>query len=90
MIKRETFDLLKKIHVFYEQFVVDQEKLDLWHEVLKEYSLEKVQKNLFAFAQKSSVPPKVSDLTQKSALTIPDVEETRKIIYKRLKPANGK
>ena len=35
MIKRETFELLKRIAVFYDQFVVNQEKVNMWHEVLK-------------------------------------------------------
>lgn len=89
MIKRETFECLKKIAVFYEQFVVDQEKLNLWHEVLKAYSVEEVQENLFSYVAESAYPPKVSDLIQKLAntKTIPNPEETKKLICSKPIPA---
>jgi len=43
MTKRKTFELLKKIAVFYVQFTIDQEKLNLWHKVLKDFSFEEIQ-----------------------------------------------
>lgn len=88
MIKRETFELLKKIAVFYDQIVVNQEKVNLWHEVLKSYSFEEVQENLFAFVTESAYPPKLSELVPKStmAMTIPNPEETKKIISTSIVP----
>jgi hypothetical protein len=35
MIKRETYALMSMIQVYYDQFDVDQMKVDLWHEALK-------------------------------------------------------
>jgi hypothetical protein len=90
MIKRETFELLKQIAIFYDQFVVNQEKVNLWHEILKDSSFEAAQENLYAYVKESAYPPKVSDLIQKSsqAMTTPNSNETKKIIKKRLLPAN--
>jgi len=83
MIKRETFQLLKQMTVYYDQFVVDQEKVNRWHDVLKEYSFEQVEGNLLKFVKESNFPPKLADLLPKpeSSSTIPNSEETRKIIY---------
>jgi hypothetical protein len=88
-MKRETFELLKKIAVYYDPFVVDQEKVNLWHEVLKGYAFDEIQGNLLAFVKGSAFPPKLSDLISKSTnpQTIPNVEETMKLTS-RLKPAS--
>ncbi|MBS4214949.1 hypothetical protein [Neobacillus rhizophilus] len=40
MNKRETFALLKMISVFYEQFNFDQEKVNLWHDALKDLTFK--------------------------------------------------
>ena len=58
MTKRKTFELLKKIAVFYVQFTIDQEKLNLWHKVLKDFSFEEIQQNLFSYVIGNSYPPK--------------------------------
>ncbi|MGG3468995.1 replicative helicase loader/inhibitor [Neobacillus pocheonensis] len=85
MIKRETFELLKQISVLYDQFVVNQEKVNIWHEVLKGYFFEDVQKNLLSFAAESSFPPKLADLVKKSPAinTTPSQEETIKFIIRK-------
>ncbi|MFJ7727880.1 replicative helicase loader/inhibitor [Neobacillus sp. NPDC097160] len=90
MTKRGTFELLKKIAVFYDQFVVDQEKVNLWHEMLKDYSLKETQANLHEFVRSSPFPPKIADLVQKSGGTkgIPTLEETKKLITAKYKPAS--
>ncbi|WP_420490519.1 replicative helicase loader/inhibitor [Neobacillus drentensis] len=62
MIKRETFALLTRITVFYDQFEVNQEKVNLWHEVLREYPLTEIQGNLLTFVRNSSYPPKLAEL----------------------------
>jgi hypothetical protein len=89
MIKREIFELLKKIAVFYDQFVVNQEKVNMWHEVLRGFSFEAVQENLLSFVKESAYPPKLFDLVQESpnTSTIPNPEETKKIITPNLVPA---
>ncbi|WP_462410364.1 replicative helicase loader/inhibitor [Neobacillus sp. Marseille-QA0830] len=89
MIKRETFELLKTISNFYEQFIVSQEKVDLWHEVLKAYPSEEVLENLFAFVKQSPYPPKIADLLPKpsGAMTVPSAGETKIIITTGQKPA---
>ena len=90
MTKRETFELLKKIKVFYDQFIVNQEKLNLWHEVLKDFPLEEIQENLFVYVTGSSFPPKVADLILKSESkqAVPSPNETKGIFTAGLGPAS--
>ena len=86
MIKRETFELLKKIAVFYDQFEVNQEKVNLWYEVLREYSLAEIQGNLFTFVKNSSYPPKLAELIAHANLIkmVPNLVETRQTTSKLL------
>jgi hypothetical protein len=90
MIKREIFSLLSMIQVYYDQFEVDQMKVDGWHEALRSYELEDLKRNLLSFVRKSPYPPKVSDLVPQSVSchSIPNVEETREIIYPNIKLAS--
>ncbi|WP_223593608.1 replicative helicase loader/inhibitor [Neobacillus bataviensis] len=85
MIKRETFELLKQIAVFYDQFVVNQEKVNLWHEALKGYSFDEVHQNLLSFVVESTFPPKLADLVKKSPPMnmTPSQEETMKWIIRK-------
>ena len=89
MIKRETFELLKRIAVFYDQFVVNQEKVNLWHEVLKDYTFDEIQGALFVFVKGSSFPPKLSDIIPQAtnSMTVPNFAETKKRTL-RLEPAS--
>ena len=84
MIKRETFSLLSMIRVYYDQFEVDQMKVDCWHEALKTYQLDDVKENLLTFVQHSSFPPKVTDLVPKTSVgtNIPNLDETKDIVKK--------
>ncbi|NRD79796.1 hypothetical protein HPT25_20890 [Bacillus sp. BRMEA1] len=89
MIKRETFELLKQIAVFYDQFEVNQEKVNLWHQMLRDSNFEDVRNNLYTYVKESAFPPKVSDLMAKStpAMTTPNTDETKEIMKKRSTPA---
>lgn len=89
MIKWETFELLKQIAVFYEQFTVDQQKVDLWHEVLKGYTFDEVEAKLHRFVQESDFPPKIADLVKKpkSTNTTSNQEETMTYIIRKPQPA---
>lgn len=91
MTKRETFSLLSMIQAYYDQFEVDQMKVDVWHEALKSYALEEMKQNLLSFVKKSPYPPKVSDLVPQAISwnSIPNVEETKGIIYPKLKLASA-
>jgi hypothetical protein len=90
MTKRETYSLLSTIQKCYDQFDVDQEKVDVWHEALKNYELEDLKRNLLSFVKEFPYPPKVSDLVPKAISwnSIPNVEETREIIYPKVKLAS--
>lgn len=90
MIKRETFSLLSMIQTYYDQFEVDQMKVDVWHEALKNNELEELKRNLLSFVRRSPYPPKVSDLVPQAISwnSIPNVEETREIIHPKVKLAS--
>ena len=90
MTKRETFTLLALIAVYYEQFEVNQEKIDTWHKALKAYSFEELEENLLAHVAASPYPPKIAQLIQKKQVdsrAIPSLEETSQLIYKQEDPA---
>jgi hypothetical protein len=68
----------------------DQKKVDAWHEALKNYEFEELNQNLLSFVTEFPYPPKVSDLVPKAIRwnSIPNVEETREIIYPKVKLAS--
>jgi N-dimethylarginine dimethylaminohydrolase len=84
--KEQTFELLKLIKDFYEQFEITQSKLDSWHLVIKDCELETVKNNLLLYCKENVFPPKVADLIkEKSKIidrmnAIPNVEETRQYL----------
>ncbi|RST61222.1 hypothetical protein D5F11_004035 [Siminovitchia terrae] len=90
MTKRETFSLMARIAVYYEQFELDQKKLDSWHEVLKECNLEELEAALQAHVSASVYPPKIADLLKKllEARVVPGPEETASIAAGKDKPAS--
>jgi hypothetical protein len=90
MIKKETFQLLKTISTYYDQFVISQEKVDLWHGVLKPYQSEVIEENLIGFVKESPYPPKIADLLPKRSgvMTVPSAGETKFILTTRHKPAS--
>ncbi|MDP4107130.1 MAG: replicative helicase loader/inhibitor [Bacillota bacterium] len=90
MTKRETYSLMSTIRSYYDQFEVDQEKVDVWYEALKNYEFEDLKRNLLSFVSKFPYPPKVSDLVPKAISwnSIPNLEETRQIIYPKVKLAS--
>ncbi|PLT33505.1 replicative helicase loader/inhibitor [Bacillus sp. V5-8f] len=91
MTKRELFTLLDLITEYYDQFEVDQKKVDSWHEALRAYSFEKVKENTLAFVTTSPYPPKISDLVGGNPVAsryVPDDKETVVVLYTREKPAS--
>ncbi|RFU61093.1 replicative helicase loader/inhibitor [Peribacillus glennii] len=92
MTKHELFTILELITAYYDQFELDQKKIDAWHDVLRSCSFESVKARLTSFAAVSAFPPKVSDLVGAGAVgccrAIPDVKETLVILETRHKPAS--
>jgi hypothetical protein len=89
--KRETYALLEQINLYYEQFQITQQKIDSWHEVLLDFSYEKLQRNLLKYVTYSSFPPKICDLISASdriSRAIPDVTETYAQLMNDQPPAN--
>ncbi|KAF0822784.1 MULTISPECIES: hypothetical protein [Cytobacillus] len=90
MTKRETYTLLALIAVYYEQFEVNQLKIDYWHEVLQHHEVEDLRLNLLRHVEVSPYPPKISDLVRKSAAVsraVPDCRDTAYIVPTSWKPA---
>ncbi|MDQ0220742.1 hypothetical protein ELQ35_02130 [Peribacillus cavernae] len=93
MTKNELFTIFELIIVYYDQFEIDQKKVDARHEVLRTCSFEKVKERLLSFVSVSTFPPKVSDLAGSGAAVsraIPDYQETVVILKTHQKPAANK
>jgi len=91
MTKREVFNLLKLISVYYDSFELKQEKVDEWYSVLRGESFQRLEENLRKHVAQSSYPPKVSELickTEAGSRAIPDEDETRYILILKEKPAS--
>jgi hypothetical protein len=89
--KRETYALLEQINLYYEQFQITQQKIDSWHEVLIDFSYERLQRNLLKYVTYSSFPPKICDLISTSdriSRAIPDVMETHTQLMNEQSPAD--
>ncbi|MBU8919086.1 hypothetical protein BGM25_23860 [Bacillus sp. FJAT-29953] len=80
---------MKMITEFYDQFDVNQDRVNLWHEALKGFDFEKLKQKLFSFMSVSPYPPKISDLVHKSTegRAVTDVAETMKILSLIYEPA---
>ncbi|MCP3740423.1 hypothetical protein [Rossellomorea sp. BNER] len=91
MIKRETYKLLEMIAEYYQQFKINQKKIDTWHIVLQTYTFEEIEENLITYVARSPYPPMLSELTRKAeniSRVIPDSQDTIAILYPTSKPAN--
>lgn len=90
MKKSETFTLLALIANYYEQFDINQKKVDTWHKALKSFNYEQLEKNLLVHVAESPYPPKIAQLVQRETATsriIPSIEETSKLTHQRAKRA---
>ena len=91
MTKREVFQLLKLISVYYDPYEINQEKVDEWFAVLKHDSFTNLEKNLRKHVAGSPYAPRVSDLIRKpenNSRAIPNVEETTVFLDQQIKPAS--
>jgi hypothetical protein len=89
--KRETYALLEQIYLYYGQFQINQQLIDSWHEALKDFSYERLHKNLLNYVTHSSFPPKICDLISTSDLRharVPDATETYSQLINDQAPAN--
>lgn len=80
MTKKELFQLLQILRHYYEQFELNQEKLDVWYTVLCCEEFDVVKRNLENYVKYSVYAPKISDLVRKEdTLTylVPNSEETK-------------
>jgi hypothetical protein len=84
--KKETFEILELIKDFYDQFEINQSRIDSWHLVMKNCDFETVKNNLLVYSRENIFPPKVADLLKEKPNTldrmnaIPDVEETSRYL----------
>jgi hypothetical protein len=68
---QESVMVIKKITVFYQNFVVTEEKIQDWSGVLQEYDLYSVMERLNDHVRANKFPPTLSDLlpNEKAGLT---------------------
>ncbi len=86
MTKREVFQILKLIGLYYDSFEINQEKVDEWYLMLKKQTFSTLQKHVREHATLSAYPPKISELIRKPAFgarDIPNAEETRVFLYRQ-------
>ena len=91
MTKRELFQLLRLISIYYDSFELQQEKIDEWYYVLQEEALQRIEENLRKHVARSPYPPRVSELVCKpenGSRAIPNQEDTRFIIEIKERPAS--
>jgi len=91
MTKREVFQLLKLISVYYDSYEIHQEKVDEWFQVVKEYSYSRLEENLRKHVAHSPYAPRISDLIRKpenGSRAIPNYEETLNFLSKKEKHAS--
>ncbi|RHW43470.1 hypothetical protein D1B31_02075 [Neobacillus notoginsengisoli] len=92
MTKREIYTILKMTASYYDQFVIDQEKVDNWHKVLKESTFEQCEQRLMYYAAASPYPPKLCDFANKPAgagRAIPNCQETLEVLWQTDKQASN-
>ena len=91
MTKKEVFQLLKLIALYYEPYEISQEKVNEWFDVLKNESSKTLEQNLRCPASHSSYAPRISNLIRKpenGLRAIPNYEETLAFLYQPVKPAS--
>ncbi len=91
LTKRELFQLLKLIAVYYDSFELQQEKVDEWYCILEGEPLQRIEENLRKHAAHSPYPPRVSELVCKpenGSRAIPNREDTKNILTSQDQPAS--
>jgi hypothetical protein len=56
--KNQTFEIMTLITDFYDQFEINQNKIDSWHLILKNEDFDKVKHNLFDYSNAMYFHPK--------------------------------
>ena len=91
LTKRELFQLLKLIAVYYDSFELQQEKVDEWYCILQGESLQRIEENLRKHVARSPYPPRISELVCKpenGSRAIPNHEDTRFIMEIKERPVS--
>ncbi|WP_316572720.1 hypothetical protein [Neobacillus sp. YIM B06451] len=91
MTKREVLTILRMIESYYDQFVIDEEKVDNWHMVLKESTFGHCEQRVLHHAAISPYPPKICDFsihTVGAGRAIPTSVETLGVIWQQERPAS--
>lgn len=62
MTKNQIFDVLIFIRTVYPNFEIDQNKIDVWHKLLKNNNPALVMKNAEIHAMEHKFPPTIADI----------------------------
>jgi hypothetical protein len=78
MIKKEAFNIMQYVKVFYERFEINQEKINAWYNVLQAEDFQEVRKIVEVYARTNKFPPTVAELLPTKQLNgVMSVEQTR-------------
>jgi hypothetical protein len=87
MNKKQVLTILKTVGEFYNQKPLTEHetlnKVNLWHEILKEYEFDIVYENLKSHIKTSKYPPVIADLitqTEERERFIPTAEDTKRLL----------
>lgn len=64
MTKKDVVDLFKIIVAVYPNFEVNQDKIDIWHRLLKDQDSTIILNNAERFVLENRFPPNIADLRE--------------------------
>jgi glutamine synthetase adenylyltransferase len=64
MTYQDALKVIKTVSVFYQNFVITEERIREWALVIQEYEYKQIMDNLKAFARENKFPPTLADLLQ--------------------------
>jgi hypothetical protein len=62
---QEALKVIRTVSIYYQNFVITEERVKEWALVIQEYDLEPTLNNLKEFAKENKFPPTLSDLITK-------------------------
>lgn len=68
---QEALKVIKTISIYYQNFVITEDRVKEWAYVIQEYDLEPTLNNLKEFAKESKFPPTLSDLIRTKEIEKP-------------------
>lgn len=71
MTYQEALKVIKTISIYYQNFVITEDRVKEWAYIIQEYDLETTLNNLKEFAKGSKFPPTLSDIVKQKEIEKP-------------------